>query len=263
MKFTLSINVALTEYPIEERIRIASETGYDGVDIYGDLDGYDLGKAYEASQKYNIPIISCSTDRAFVNTANKRWSEIEPAYLRTIGFAKQLGLKRIAVLGGFKTSDFDDPKLLILENAKRLAELGEKNDIVFLLEPINNVIEHQTAYLHTSAAAAEIVNAVYSDHLRLLFDFVHLETAEGNVLNNAIAHKDIVEMYHLVGIPKHDEPFHSQLDYPYILSELAKNGYDGYVGAEYVPSYDSKTSVKDVLNYLKLYKTRDNMFRSE
>jgi len=262
MKFTLSVNVALPGLPIEERIRIAAEAGYDGVDIYGILDGYDLGKAYEASQKYEIPLIACSADRAFETTLNKRWNVIEPAIKKTISCAKQLGMKRIAMLGGFKTSDFDDPKLLLLENTKRLAELGEKEDIIFMIEPINNVIEHQTAYLHSSAAGAEIVNAVYSDHIKLLFDFVHLETAEGNVLNNALAYKDIIDMFHVVGIPKHDEPFNSQLDYPYILSILAENGYDGYVGAEYEPSYDPETSVRDVLNYLKMYKTRKDCYRS-
>ena len=182
----MSVNVALTEYPIEERIRLAAEIGYDGVDIYGDLGGYDPSKVRAASEKYQIPVRTCSTDNGFVNTLNKRWADVEGAFQKTMDTAKQMGMHGMAVLGGFKRSDFDDPRMLLLENAKRLAELGEKNGILIMLEPINNVIEHQSAYLHTSSMGAEIVNAVNSPYLKLLFDFVHLETAEGNVLNNAL-----------------------------------------------------------------------------
>ncbi len=126
MKFSLSVNVALTEYPIEERIRLAAEIGYDGVDIYGDLGGYDPSKVRAASEKYQIPVRTCSTDNGFVNTLNKRWADVEGAFQKTMDTAKQMGMHGMAVPGGFKRSDFDDPRMLLLENAKRLAELGEK-----------------------------------------------------------------------------------------------------------------------------------------
>lgn len=263
MKFSLSINVALTEYPIEKRMKIASEIGYDAVDYYGILDECVVKELCEGRDKHGIPVNSATTINAFKNTLNKRWTDIEDAFKRTISFAKQADIKNIAVLGGFKRSDFDEPKMLIIENAKRLAELAEKENVTYLLEPINNTLEHETAYVHTSAMGSEIVNAVNSDNFKMLFDFVHLEAAEGNVLINATQNIPIINMFHVVGIPRHDEPFYSQLDYPYIINELEKAGFDGVIGAEYEPSYNSTQSAKDVLSYMKLYKMREDMYKTK
>ncbi len=256
MKFSIAINMTMTEYSIEDRIKIAAECGFDGVDVYMDHDTYDPEKLRKTAEECKTPIVSSGVNDCFHNTFDRHWSELAPVWKEAFEFATACGSRAIAGLGGFKTGDHYDPKCLIIENVKRLSELAREYEITVMVEPINNVLEHKTAYLHTSAMGLEIVKAVNSPYVKLLYDFIHLESAEGNVLLNSTQNVDLIQMFHVVGIPRHDEPFHSPLDYPYLLQKLEEAGYDGFVCAEYAASYNSVQSARDVLAYLRFYRER-------
>ncbi len=260
MKFSLSVNVALAGYPMEDRIRMAADIGWDGVDVYMDHFDLDPVKLKKAADEGGIPIVSVGVNKCFENTLDRSWPQLEAAFTEAFEFAEICGAKAVPAIGGFKARAGYDPEPLFIENCKRLAELGAKYNKVVMVEPVNNTLEHQTASLYTSKVGADIVKAVNSPNLRLLFDFIHLESAEGNVLMNCQEYWDLVQMYHVVGIPAHDEPFHSPLDYPYLLAKIEKTGYQGFIGAEYAASYDSLQSAKDVLKYLKSYENRLDMY---
>lgn len=260
MKISLAVNVALKSFPMEERLKKAKEAGYDGVDLYMDHDAYDPAELGKMSEKTGMRIMTTGVNKCFANTLNKRWDDIRPAWEEAIQFAKVCGAKGVAALGGFAVGDFEDPILVIMENCRRLADLAAKDDITIMLEPINNVLEHQTAYLHSSARGLEIVRALNHPYLKLLYDFIHLESSEGNVLLNSTRNVKDVYMFHVGGIPAHDEPFNSPLDYPYLLKKIEDTGFDGFVGCEYEPSYDEVQSVNDVIAYLKSYKTRETQY---
>ncbi|MGM9608520.1 MAG: TIM barrel protein [Oscillospiraceae bacterium] len=262
MKFSIAINMTLTNYPIEDRIKIAAECGYDGVDVYMDHDSYDPEKLRKTAEECGIPIVSSGVNNCFCNTFDKSWSELKPVWQEAFTFAKACGSSAIAGLGGFKTGDFYDPKCLIIENVRRLSELAREYGITVMVEPINNVLEHRTAYLHTSAMGLEIVKTVDSPYVKLLYDFIHMESSEGNVLLNSTQNTDLIQMFHVVGIPRHDEPFHSPLDYPYLLQKIEEAGYDGFVCAEYAASYDPVRSARDVLAYLRSYRERNGKYET-
>ena len=90
--------------------------------------------------------------------------------------AKQLGIQ-IFVLGSGGSrripDDFDRNKATtqFIELCKQLALLGEKYDIVIVLEPLR---KQETNFIHTVRQGAEIVKKVNHPNFRLLADFYHM-----------------------------------------------------------------------------------------
>jgi hydroxypyruvate isomerase len=253
LRFSLAINVALLEYDIYDRIRIAADIGYDGVDIYGDHTGMDGERLRKTAEDAGVSIVSPGLRDAFRMTLNLDHGTILPVWEEAFRFARACGSTGIVALGGTVSRIQAEPKKIIIENLRRLAPLAEEAGIFILLEPQNNVIEHRDVYLHSSALGFEILERVESPYVKLLFDFIHLQLSEGNVLQNSGNNLPMLGHFHCGGIPGHDEPFHSELDYPYILHKLDEAGFSGFLGAEYAPTYESIRSASDTLRYLKSY----------
>ena len=77
-----------------------------------------------------------------------------------------------------------------------------------------------------------------------------MQVMEGNIVQNITDNIDIISHFHAAGTPGRNELQLGELDYPKIMKKIEDLGYDGYFGLEYLPSYDSLKSIKDVLKYL-------------
>jgi hydroxypyruvate isomerase len=70
-----------------------------------------------------------------------------------------------------------------------------------------------------------------------------MQIMDGNVLDNIRDHIDILGHVHIAAVPGRGEPDRGELDYPYIVRELVKMGYDGMFGLEYFPTESSEASL--------------------
>jgi hydroxypyruvate isomerase len=139
-----------------------------------------------------------------------------------------------------------------LENA--LAEavrIAEQADFTLLLEPLNTLVDHPGYYLDSSAEAVEIVGAIGSRHLKILYDVYHMQIMEGNVLANIEKRMPWIGHFHAAGVPGRGELFGTELNYPAILAKIETLGYDGAFGLEYFPRLsDHGQSLRENLEYL-------------
>lgn len=254
LKFGIAINIHLAGMDICDRIRKAAELGYDGVDVLGDKASYDAEELRKTAEECGIDILSVNLENAFENMLNLSYDRIRPEVEETLDFAVRAGAKSITMLGGRTLNRYDAPKNIIIENLKKLSSLAEEKGIVLMIEPVNNTLNHQDMYLSSSALAFEICKTVDSPYVKVLYDFYHMQVNEGNLLHNLLSNLEWVEQLHIQGIPKFDEPFHSEVNYPYVLYKLEEAGFKKYACLEYVPTYDDLASMQDSLAYLKSYK---------
>jgi hydroxypyruvate isomerase len=121
-----------------------------------------------------------------------------------------------------------------------------------LLEPLNTHVDHAGYYLDSSVEGAELVRAINSPHLRLLYDVYHMQIMEGNVIANIEKNLDLIGHFHSAGVPGRGELFMGELNYPQILQRIAARGYKGRFGLEYFPKMkDNLASLKQVRAYLQ------------
>ena len=102
-----------------------------------------------------------------------------------------------------------------LENALGCAaEIAARHDFVLLLEPLNVTVDHHGYYLSSAPLGADIVRAVGSPHLRLLFDIYHMQIMAGNLISTIRKLHDVIGHYHAAGVPGRAELFGTEINYP-------------------------------------------------
>jgi hydroxypyruvate isomerase len=98
-------------------------------------------------------------------------------------------------------------------------------------------------YDHTPWGVA-LCKKLGSDRFKLLYDIYHMQIMEGDVIRTITDYKDYIAHYHTGGNPgRHEIDESQELNYPAIVRAIIKNGYQGYLGQEFIPTRDALTSL--------------------
>lgn len=258
-----------TDLPVEDRIARIAEAGYASVEFWhpeGTFDGStvrtDLAKDAASLRR------ACERHGATLNDfALHAWDgsiggcpvrrSDRTRYIeqirKMIGFAQAAGCHK-----GITLSGTVDPSLTRDEMRKNLEEalaeavsIAEAADFTLLLEPLNTLVDHAGYYLDSSAEGVEIVRAIGSRHLKLLYDVYHMQIMEGNILATIEKNIQWIGHFHAAGVPGRGELFGCKLNYPVILARIKALGYEGSFGLEYFPKLaDHAKSLRQIREYL-------------
>ena len=121
----------------------------------------------------------------------------------------------------------------LIEGLKRAMELIEGLDLTFVLEPLNVLVDHAGYHVVTSEHAAEIIDAVGSDQLKILFDIYHQQISEGNLINNIEKHWDRIGYFQVGDVPGRKEPGTGEIRYEQVFRRIYELGYEGILGMEH------------------------------
>jgi hydroxypyruvate isomerase len=85
----------------------------------------------------------------------------------------------------------------------------------------------------------DIIKAVGSEHLKLLFDIYHVSIMNGDIVRRIHQHAEYIGHIHTAGNPGRGELNGEQeIQYPACMQALVEIGYKGYVGHEFIPTGD-------------------------
>ena len=120
---------------------------------------------------------------------------------------------------------------------KRAAELLRAAGIVGVIEPIDR-LENPSIYLDGVNEAFEIVRAVGSPDIKVLYDLYHEQREFGNLIEKL--EKNIVEvgLIHVADVPGRHEPGTGEVNYGNIYRKLAQLNYKGVIAMEFYPTGD-------------------------
>jgi hydroxypyruvate isomerase len=121
--------------------------------------------------------------------------------------------------------------------------LAKAAGVGLLLEPLNSTIDHPGYTLDDSTTAFEIVRAVGSQRLSVLFDAYHMQVMEGHVADTIEANLDVIGHVHVADVPGRHEPGTGEINFRQIARLLSMNGYSGYVGLECCPMVNDDEAV--------------------
>ena len=132
---------------------------------------------------------------------------------------------------------------------KRIMPIAEEHGITISMELLNSKVNHADYMCDRTQWGVDLVNEVGSDRFRLLYDIYHMQIMEGDCISTFTKHKDAISHYHTAGVPGRNEIGDDQeLNYRGICKALAKIGYTGYLGHEFVPKHDPLTSLKEAVD---------------
>ena len=120
----------------------------------------------------------------------------------------------------------------------RIAELGEREGVTFVLENLNTAVDHPGVPFARAADTLDLVRGVDSPHLRLNLDLYHAQIGEGNLVELCREALPWVGEVQVADVPGRCEPGTGEIRYEAVARALAGAGYRGVVGLEAFASAD-------------------------
>ncbi len=131
---------------------------------------------------------------------------------------------------------------------QRVAKAAEDAGVMLALELLNSKVDHPDYQGDHTRWGVEVVAAVDSPAVALLYDVYHMQIMEGDIIRTIREHHRHFGHYHLAGNPGRNDPDETQeLFYPPILDAIEATGYTGYMGLEYIPAGDPVASLRKSL----------------
>jgi hydroxypyruvate isomerase len=250
MKASVCIEMIFTEYPFLERIEKAAEAGFDAVEFWN-WDNKDLPAIKAAVEKAGLTIASFQSNLGGTLIHPDQREGFVAGIKKSLGKAQEMGAPALFLLtdelGDDRSVRFQFPELSeeekcqsVLDGLKALAPLAEEAGITLVLEPLNVHVDHPGYFLNRSNVGFDLVRAVDSPNIRLLFDIYHMQVMEGNIIETLIRNLDVVGHIHVADVPGRHEPGTGELNYGNIFKALREAGYDRYVGFEFEPTVSSE-----------------------
>jgi hydroxypyruvate isomerase len=143
-------------------------------------------------------------------------------------------------VAGEETKGFsrDEQTNAVITSLKAGARIVEPEGITIILEPLNVLVDHPRQLVVNSEHAANILKAVGSPNVKMLFDIYHQQISEGNLTGNIRKYHDLIGYYQLADHPGRHEPTTGEINYAFVLRTIHDTGYRDPIGMEMSPKGD-------------------------
>ena len=166
--------------------------------------------------------------------------QLIPAYEERIPKVAEAGFPNLICFSGNRNGISDEEGI---ENCFRGIEpfigLAEQHDVTICMEYLNSIHNHPDYHFDYMDFGVEVANRIGSDHFKLLYDIYHVQIMEGDLIHKIREHSDLIAHYHTGGVPGRNEIDETQeIYYPAVMEAIVETGFDGWVGQEFVPTWD-------------------------
>ncbi len=175
-------------------------------------------------------------------------AECKDACLKAIDEASAFGSPNIITFSGFARGiRREDGVRNMIEGLKTLAGHAEKRGVTVCLEMLNSRVDvpmkgHPDYFCDDIDLSVDIVKAVSSERVKVLFDIYHVQIMHGDVIRRIRQHAAWIGHVHTAGNPGRCDldVADQELNYPAIMKALLEVGYRGFVGQEFIPRAATK-----------------------
>ncbi len=236
-------------WDVEKACTIATQLGCSSIELIGPEHWPTLAKhnltcaiagSHGFSRGYSIP---------------EDWAYCSDILTKRLAECKEHGVERVISFTGIPAKPM--PRDVAFDNAvkgfRTIVPAAEKAGVTICLEMLNSrateKMKGHPGYAgdHTDFCI-DIIKAVGSPRLKLLFDLYHVQIMDGDVISRIRQHKDYIAHIHTAGVPGRRELDDQQENnYPALMRALIEIGYAGYVGHEFIPTIDPMVGLKQAV----------------
>src|SRR5690606_14725497 len=121
---------------------------------------------------------------------------------RLIPKAAEMGVPNvIAFFGNRKGISDAEGAANCVVGLQRIKPLAEEHGVNVCLELLNSKVDHADYHGDHTNFGAEIMRAVDSSHIKLLYDIYHMQIMEGDVIRTIRENQQWIGHYHTGGVP--------------------------------------------------------------
>ena len=224
----------------------AKRIGYPAVDICP-------AEHFERAHKHGLAISSFPGHRLEKVGLNdlKAHDGIEKTILENLEVAVKNHIPNLIVFSGERGLGISDEEGI--ENCavglKRVAGAAEKAGITLVMELLNSKVNHKDYMCDHTAWGVQVMQAVNSPHVKLLYDIYHMQIMEGDLIRTIQENIQWLGHFHTGGVPGRQELDNAQeVQWDGVMRGIAATSFQGYVAHEFVPTRDPLTSLRQAVD---------------
>jgi hydroxypyruvate isomerase len=236
-RLAANLSLLFGELPALDRPAAAAAAGFGGVEwqFPYDVEAAALAEAVGAA---GVAPVLINTPRGpggepGLAAVPGRGLEFRAGVEAAVSLARRLGCGRVHVMAG--VAQGPAAMASYVQNLRWAVGRLAEDDLVACIEPLNQR-DFPGYLLSGTRQALRVIEAVDRPNIRLQFDTYHLQVQEGDLTTSFRALLPVIGHVQIAGAPDRHEPDRGEVDHGWLLAEVDRCGYDGWVGCEYRPA---------------------------
>jgi hydroxypyruvate isomerase len=135
-----------------------------------------------------------------------------------------------------------------VEGLNRVKQIAEENGVTICVELLNSKVDHKDYQGDHTRFGVEIVKAVASPRVKLLYDIYHMQIMEGDLIRTSRDNFQYLAHFHTGGVPgRHELDGTQEVQWRAVATAIADLKFDGFLAHEFVPTRDPLTSLREAV----------------
>jgi hydroxypyruvate isomerase len=172
-------------------------------------------------------------------------AELLPAIRALINSAAAADIPQVIVFSGNRDGQDDaEGKANVIVGLKALAADAERAKVTLVFEMLcaQNHPDYQADH---SAYGFDVVEAVASPAVKVLYDIYHMSRMGEDVIGDIVGHPELIAHLHTAESPARSAPRRDgEINYGAVVQAGLAAGYVGYWGLEFVPQADRASELR-------------------
>jgi hydroxypyruvate isomerase len=230
--------------PIEDLCRQAAAMGITGIDLVPAAD-------WPVCRKYGLTPCMVQGAGTIPDAWNRRdlHDKLEIEMRDNLKRAAEAKLPNVITFFGNRRgiTDAEGMENCIL-GLNRVKKYAEDAGVTVCVEVLNSLVDHKDYQGDHTRFGLEVIKAVNSPRVRLLYDIYHMQIMEGNVIATIRENIQYIAHFHTGGVPgRHELDDTQELNWRTVALAIADLNFQGWVAHEFVPVRDPMTSLRQAV----------------
>lgn len=242
-RFAANLSMLFTEHPFLDRFERAARAGFGAVEFLfpyahtpGEVAARLKGNRLQCVL-HNLPAGDWAAGERGIACHPDRVQEFRAGIGRALDYAAALEVPQLNVIAGVVPSGVSREAALgtLVDNLGAAAEACAQAGVGLRLEPINSR-DIPGFLVDTVAVGLAVLARVGHPVLRLQFDVYHAARMGLDAVAWWRDHHGLVGHVQWADAPGRHEPGTGALDFAALADAMVQTGWDGWIGAEYLPT---------------------------
>jgi hydroxypyruvate isomerase len=228
--------------PLDKLCAFAAEIGLKAVDLLNSDE-------FEVPARYGLVCSMGYGGGGEIASAMNRpenHTKIEEGFRKYIPLAAKAGVPNVITFSGNRNGMSDEEGARnTIAGLNRVKKIAEDHGVTICIELLNSKVDHHDYMCDHSAWGVQVVQAVNSPRVKLLFDIYHMQIMEGDLVRTIQKNIDWIAHFHTGGVPgRHELDATQEVQWDGVMRGIASTSFRGYVAHEFVPTRDPLTSLR-------------------
>jgi hydroxypyruvate isomerase len=245
MTYALNLETFWSKLPFLERLKKVAEAGFGHYEFWK-FRAKDILAIDKASKELNLTPVRFTAFEGIADPKKKEsfLESIEDA----IEVANKLGVKKLTVTAGQVVNGLEREAMVdaVVDALKEAVEKVKEHDITLLLGFASTPVDTPNPLLVSSKDAAEVIQAVGSSSVKMIFHVDQDAIREANPSDTITKSFDKIGYFQLGDRSAPTKPGAVEIDHPRTLKQIHDLGYKDVIGVEMKPKGDPLAALKQL-----------------